>query len=494
MIVLPITYWLALMLATVLLMGSIARRRITYFWASAILITVLIPGLGDLIYQYPRDIFAIVATQTIAAKGSFSPADHVLLNFPAPELVFAALAAATGAGPLVVVRGFGVAYNLVILMLCFVFFCRLGLPQDAAVLGALTLVLAFYLQGTLIYSSLIGFIFFILVAGIILAPFSDRRVTVLLLGVFFSAMVVSHAFSPYLTIASVAIPLMGWKIADSTIMKLKLSHFCGERPPSNWLVLILFLLILTAYWAYFASTPFSWGLLALNSRDLLSLLEGASSPLISPQTAYERSYVQVTQIYAPVMFFAFVVYLFTIRDGRRLQLVLMLAGLSGALVFALAGYLQEFLARIFAFATFPLSYGVGMLFGSSRRILRGIGIIALLMVMTLHLPAHYGQDSFQVIPDATIQGVKFVALHTYSNASFSSPFRSLSWSYYFDVYRLNNPANAGPGLYYVLDYASNSWILYTNGDSALRELTNRVTSDRYDRVYSNGMFDLYLQI
>lgn len=176
-----------------------------------------------------------------------------------------------------------------------------------------------------------------------------------------------------------------------------------------------------------------------------------------------------------------------------MQMLLMLLGLGGGIFFALAGYLQEFLARIFSFATIPLSYGVGRLFESKARLLRGVAIITLLMVICLHLPAHYGQDSFEVFHDSTFQGVRFLAQHSSSNATYDAPIRELSWHYYVDIYRSDNYADPKAGSYYLLDYSSGSWFLYINGAQAFDELRQRLNSTQYDRVYSNSMFELYLE-
>jgi hypothetical protein len=490
---LPQQYWIVVSMSVLLLGTSLLSRRTSFVLIASILLTVLVPGLGDLIYRYPRDVFAVVAAQRISQSGYFSPAEDVFLNFPGPEVFFSSLVLVTGTSSLNVVRGFGLVYNPIILLLGLVLFRRFGISRRAAILAALVLVMSFYMQGVLIYTSLLGFVFYVVIAGLILIPLTTRPANTFLIIIFFTAMVVSHAFSPFLALIGIGVLLLGWRFADSSLRRVGLSSVRGDVPAVSRLILVPLMFILTTYWAYFAFIPFSWGLMKLNSVDFMSLISGASAPLLSPGTAYQRSYVQITQLYAPVLFLAYAVYFFLVRDRLRTQITLLILGLGGAIIFALAGYLQEFLARIFAFATFPLSYGVGMLFGSNRRILRAIGLVTLMMVIPLHLPAHYGQDSFQVVPESTIQGVKFTALHTYSNASYSSPFRSLSWSYYFDVYRLTNPPHAGPGLYYVLDYASQSWVLYANGDSALGELTNRVNSDQYNRVYSNSMFDLYSQ-
>lgn len=491
--VLPQQYWLVLSMSVVLLGTSLLSRRTSYLWISSILLTVLIPGLGDLINSYPRDVFAIVAAQRISMSGYFSPADHVFLNFPGPEIIFSSLVLVTGTSALNVIRGFGLIYNPILLALGFALFRRLGIDRQPALLAALVLVMSFYMQGVLVYTSLMGFVFYVAIAGLILAPFTSQSANTLLLIVLFTAMVISHAFSPFLTVVAVAVLLLGWKLADSILRRVGLSTLRADPPLVSRLILVAFLLILTTYWAYFAFIPFSWGLLKLNSVDFFSLIGGAIAPLASPSTVYQQSYVRVTQLYAPVLFFTFLVYFFSSKDRRATQMLLLLIGLGATIFVALSGYTEEFLARIFAFATLPLSYGVGKLFESKRKLLQAVALIALLMVTPLHLPAHYGQDSFEVFHDSSFHGLRFLAQHSFLNATYNSPLRELSWHYYIDIYRSDNSVDPRPGSYYVLNYASGSWIIYSNADQALQRLDQQLNSTQYERVYSNGMFDLYLQ-
>jgi hypothetical protein len=491
--VMPIQYWIALSLSVILLATSLISRRISFALIASLLLIVLIPGLGDLIYPHPRDVFAVVAAQRIAQIGHFSPADHVFLNFPGPELIFSSIAVVAGTSSLNVVRGFGLVYNPMVFMLSIVLFRRLGVNQRAAILSALILVMSFYMQGVLIYTSLLGFVFYLMIAGLILVPFTNESTNTFVIIVLFTAMVVSHAFSPFLTLVGIGVLLIGWRFANSVLKRTGLSGFRGDAPAVSRLILVPLLFILTTYWAYFAFTPFSWGLLQLNSVDFFSLIAGASAPLLSPGTVYQRSYVQLAELYAPALFLAFAAYFFLLRDKRRLQILLLILGLGAGILFALAGYLQEFLARIFTFAAFPLSYGIGRLFESNRTLLRGIAFTVLIVVAGLHLPAHYGQDSFQIFHDSTFHGVRFLAQHSFSNAQYNSSVRELSWHYYIDVYRTDNSAGAKPGSYYVLDYSSGGWILYSSGNQTLHLLDQHLSSNRYDTVYSNGMFELYLE-
>lgn len=157
--VLPQQYWIVLCMSVVLLGIALVSRRTSYIMISSLLLTILIPGLGDLIYHYPRDVFGVVAAQRISRSGYFSPAEDVFLNFPGPEVIFSTLVLVTGTSSVNVIRGFGLIYNPIVLVLGLVLFRRLGISKRAAILAALVLVMSFYMQGVLVYTSLLGFVF-----------------------------------------------------------------------------------------------------------------------------------------------------------------------------------------------------------------------------------------------------------------------------------------------------------------------------------------------
>jgi hypothetical protein len=487
--VLPLQYWILLMATILLLTASVASRNVSYLWVSAIMLTLIMPGLSDLINPYPRDAFATIATQYIAMTGAFSPANHVYLNFPGSEILFSSLVIVTGASPTTVLRAYGLFYNLFLLGVCYASFRRFGVTQIAAILGSLAFVLSFYMQGVLIYSSLNGFLFYVLIASVILMPYANRTTNAILLTLFFSAMVVAHAFSPILTVAGVIGVLLGWRIASIIIARTGL-HFSADPPRVNPIILVAFLLILAAYWAYFAFMPFSWGLVGLTSVRFFSLFEAVGAPLIAPRTVYEMNYASITRLYAPILFLAFAIYFLVVPDRRKLQMLLLTLGLVGAVFIAVAGYVQEFLPRIFAFAIFPLNYGVARLFESHRRILRAAAVITLIVVLGLHLPAHFGQDAVYVFPNSSVQGIQFLAQHSYSNCTYNSTDSYFMNHYSFDVYR-SNMSNQGPGSYYVLSYPAANLAIYKEGKT-YQELTLRVSSSEYNSVYSNGLFEVYL--
>ena len=491
--VLPMQYWLLLMLAVALLVASIATRSMPYLWVSAITLTAVVPALGSLIYAYPNDVFATVAAEYIARSGAFSPVEHVFLNFPGSEIVFSSIVIVTRVDPSTAIRFYGLFYNLLLLGICYVSFRRFGISQRAALLGSLTFVFGFYTQGLLIYSSLNGFLFYVLVASLVLVPYTNRRANMMLLTLFFAAMTITHAFSPFLTIAGVVGVLIGGKIVDRVIIRrLGLQPLSEAYPQVSFSTAIIFLLMTTSFWAYVAFGPFSVGLFAVSSINPANLFQEVFLPLLSPQTTYEMSYANFARLYAPVLFSAFVIYLLVVPDKRRLQMLLLTLGLAGTVAVAVAGYAEEFLTRIFAFALLPLCYGVSKLFESRRVTLNAVALIMLALVLGLHIPAHYGQDAFQVDPISTIRGVQFLAQHSHLNSTFDSTERDFGWNYYYDVYRSNLSDTKVGAFYYVMNYPAASWEIYSQGDYSFAQLSSGLNSSAYDSVYSNGLFTVYI--
>lgn len=115
----------------------------------------------------------------------------------------------------------------------------------------------------------------------------------------------------------------------------------------------------------------------------------------------------------------------------------------------------------------------------------------MLVAFGFHLPAHYGQDAFLVYGDSTVVGIRFLANHSFSNAPIDAPVRELSDHFYIDIYRTWD--GIGPGSYSVLSYPSANWVLYSEGQAALGELTGKVESSNYARVFSTGEFEIYFE-
>jgi len=485
---LPLEYWVAAVMTVLLMFVAICSSVVPFVWMSSLLLIVLVPGLGYLLGTYPIDLYSTFVPHQIIDANGFSVSSNISLNFPGSVLVFLLLEAITGAPSPLVVRAFGLIYNIVVASLAFMFLRRLGIGRQAAVLGALVFVLSFYMQGVLVYTSLIGMIFYVAIAAVVLVPstFLDFRTRTLLFMLLFSAMLVSHAFSPFMTMAAILTTLVGWKLADRVVHLLGLRRLFGDPPPTSRSILIPAVIMLAAYWMYFASLVFTWGVMRLASINIGAIFGGAASPLVSPGTIHASNYSHIASLYAPVLFGAFSIYLIAERDARKLQLLLWLLGLAGTVVFAMGGYLQEFLARIFAFAALILGYGVARLLSSDRILLRRVGILVLLAALCLHLPAHYGQDSFLVARDTALQGTEFIAEQPFSN-------RTINEVYTHMIYESNEPLVMGLRSFYLFSYQTQSWVTYTQGDLALQGLIGRMRSASHDRVYSNGSFEIYLQ-
>lgn len=488
---LPPAYWASVLLSAVLLLLAIAGHERKYLWISAFLLTILIPGLGDLTHPYPRDMNTMVTAEHIVRGGGFSPVEYVFLNFPGAAIVFSFLMLTSGGPSYLVIRAFGLLYNIIVLGLSYLFFRRTAMGQTRSILSALFVVACFYYQGVLIYTSLMGFIFYIAIAGIVFGP-KLRRTDCFLLLLFFASMVLSHAYSPFLTLAMLMALSIGWPVMHTLLRRMKLERYAGDPPSVGPQILPFAITILTVYWMYFASAPFSWAFEKLESLRFTSQIGAAWLPILSPQTVSAGNYSHLTELYAPLMFFSFVAYLLLVHhDGRKLQSILWIIGLGGAVFFSVAGYVTEFIARIFSFAILPLSYGIGRIFDLNKRLLPSVGIIVMLVAFGLHLPAHYGQDALFVYGDSTVVGIRFLANHSFSNASIDAPIPELSDHFYIDIYRTWN--GLGPGLYYVLSNPSANRVLYLQGQTTLGKLTGKVESSNYDRVFSAGEFEIYFE-
>jgi len=231
---LPASYWIAFGCSLVLFLVALYIRSTNYVWLSAIILVVLVSGLREILLPIPRDTFNLVAATRIARSGGFSPSQNVFLNFPGSAVLFSSLVVVTGLSPFVILSAFGVLYNPIVLTLSYVGFSRMGTRPLPSVLGGAVVVFSFYLQGVLLYTSLIGFLFYIVIFNLLMAPNPSKNRNTLLLSIFFFAMVVSHAFSPFLTVGAIASMLLLWRIAEDCRTSYAASWSGKWSTPASW--------------------------------------------------------------------------------------------------------------------------------------------------------------------------------------------------------------------------------------------------------------------
>jgi len=491
--IMPIQYWFALGSSLALFFAATLTQDKKCLWMAAILLVALVAGLSDLIYAYPRDLSTATAAGAISRKGFFASADNPYLNFPGSAILFSFLLIVTGTSPFQVIKAFGVVYNTILLVFCFACFQRLGFKQTHAILAALVVIFSFYMQGALIHSSLIGFIFYTAIFWLALSPYPNRATNIFILTTFFLAVVIYHAFTPFAIVGAVGVMLFGWQLADRMIRKIGLVRLQGCPPSMNRSIVISLLAILVAYWSYIASAPFSWALRWLVTSDLLRTLHlFLSTALIGfAGTLYSGGYASVARLYAPILSLGFAVYLYSSTDKRKLQLLLWLLGLACLVIITVSGYVYEFFARVFAFSILPLVYGIAKLFDSNRRLLRGVGLVILIVTIGLHLPTHYGQDSFQVLQDSTVKALQFYVTQAPFDASFGSS--EQQYVYYVETLRSDNTRDSTGGSYFLMNYQAGSWILYLKGEEHLDTVSQELDSSQYNALYSNGWSNIYLQ-
>jgi hypothetical protein len=492
LMVLPTQYWVAVMFAVALLLFAMHTRVVEYVLIAGLILAVLVAGLGALFHPLPRDLYDVVAAERISRDGFFEPSDYVFLNFPGSAILFSTLLIVAGMGSSLTVRLFELLYNPLLVILGYASFSRLGLVKDKAVSASLILVFAFYLQGVLLATSLLGFAFYVLVFGLALGPHKNSSANKIMLILFFAAMVVSHAFTPFLTFGALAILLLGWKPASLLVRKFARVGLGGVAPQTNGLILAPLALILVLYWAYFAFLPLSWGAIAVMSTDLRMLLGTAVSPVVAPATVYARAYASVAELYLPLMAVGFLFYVAADRDKWKSQIMLWITGLASTLVLAVSGYVFEFFARTFALALLPMSYGIARLFVSNRRVVQGLALAVFLIALSLHIPAHYGQDSAYVVRDSTVVGLHFFGAHSSPGADLRAPIQEFRDPFYFGEGTIGESTN-NHNSYYLTSYEADSAVLYENGASALTVLRRGLISSRYAQIYSNGDFLVYLE-
>ncbi len=271
-------------------------------------------------------------------------------------------------------------------------------------------------------------------------------------------------------------------------------------------IIILFVVIFIGWHIYNASTMFNVGI-----RDLTEqIIEGQVFNVFQTEkynsgTTLIRQIIHYSRMMYPVIFAisimtAIMLYLKgKITENRQVFEIclLWLIGLSTLLVFRYGAEMDD---RVYIFSLLPATIIIIIAFD------RKIVTILILLLIVLHIPAHYGTESYDMIRTTELQGSKFIALNI-------GPYDSINY-YYGTLMKYHNPQlvlSNRPGMgykkgfydpdeeslessIYVIDSKQMSnYLLYIYGIDKI-QIWLQKGSSKLNLMYDNGYYSIYKKI
>jgi hypothetical protein len=268
--------------------------------------------------------------------------------------------------------------------------------------------------------------------------------------------------------------------------------------------LILFLLIFVAWYIYLAPLMFDAGVkefmtqaTALEFFSFLKTEKYSMGTLLTRQIVHNcrLSYLGV---YATCMAIAFILYLTgRVKKENKERLNICFLWLIGAVLLLVLRYgATEIDDRVFVLSLLPMACIMILSFN------RKLFILLMVLLIVLHIPAHYGAECYQMARTTELKGAEFFAMKISSHDEPYS-YRFHPYVRYYDPEKVLMPwksftgafqpdiSTIGPATYIANSNESQDFMLYSLGfdpvQTWIEQNKNNLTS-----FYDNGYFKWYM--
>lgn len=316
----------------------------------------------------------------------------------------------------------------------------------------------------------------------------DKIINTILISLTFIALVITHILTPIAVISSFIFS----------------SPFIQTFRKKRTKFIIVLLIIFIAWYVYLAPVMFETGVKEfIRQATQLDVLSFFKTEKYSPGAFLTRWIVHYSRlffmgIYAIAMIVAYTIYMTGRTKGEHVELTkICFFWLIGILaLFALKYGRNEIDDRIFLFSLLPMAYILTFTF--DRKIL---AILAILLI-TFHMPAHYGTESFDSVRTTELSGAKFFT----TNAVFDNRETYFSmWDTFIDYYNPEmikvlywtmpvadkpDPSKIGNATYIINSDGSHNFISYSFGSDPLKEWI-QLNQSRLSLFYNNGYYQIY---
>lgn len=385
---------------------------------------------------------------------------------------------------------------------------RLGSSSNQSFLASFLILASFYLPhyyyGPVSFSYLLYLLLFMFIVAFsknnintsLVKNWKDENIifiksitTIILISLTFFSLVVTHILAPIAVISSF------------TFSSLFIRTLNKKR-----IIFIIFFIILFIAWHVFL-TPgmFETGvkefLRVITQLDALNIFKTAKYN-VAPVVDLTRWIVHYSRfsfivIYAIAMIAASAFYITGRIKGEKIEPIkICFFWLVGILALFGLKYGGEIDDRIYLFSLVPMTFIITSVF--DRKIL---AIMAILLIV-LHMPAHYGTESFDLVRTTELKGVNFFTTKTVYNiydsyfsmwdtfVNFYDPERVKVYRRAISVVNEPDYSAIDNSTYILNSYGGHHFLSYSLGKDPLQEWI-QLNQSKLDLFYNNGYFQLY---
>lgn len=350
----------------------------------------------------------------------------------------------------------------------------------------------------------------------------QKKEELILLVMFFSMLVMTHFLTSALivTIMVLAFAYIKLKKYLGTIRKSvsevsdidSISEMEYIKSDNIYLfarVVSIFGIIFLAWHAYLAPYAFRYGINSLYRQivaanpfyfqDTVKFV--ATSPIKESVNDFRLAYLLVYGIVFIAIIYQYVRY----KSLRNNKVNITLCWLSGAVLFLPLKYGVEIYERIFMFSIMPLMVLAILTFGDNRLDNKfGNKILPLLLISLtiLHIPAHYGSESYDLTRDTELKGTEFFSLKMEPDGTYFYFFWNYVAYHNNDLVKLKKAAwgpSRNPNISVLdnVDYILNSktydnMMKYYQNYNPIYDVYDKINLDNI-LVYNNGKFEIFVR-
>lgn len=504
---LPVSFWTGL--GFLFLLIYFGKESNKYMAVAFVLTLLYLYGIPTLIEQYasqPSSYYPTKEAAIISSKGQFVQNKKDVLisyhNWPFYLYLTALIQTITKMPlddtikyfPLFIISFYGILVYLIL---------KIKLSTSKAFLGTILFLGSLWQHQHYLGGQGISFIYFLLIFLVTSWSFFEKkkqkRLLLSLVFFLFVSSIFTHPLTPWVTLAGM--------MAIYVIYRAKTEI---HTRASTYGICVLMCLTLFAYLS-FEATPFFDYALHRTFAEISDVgvfihkqLYGVQLKGSVQQSLTNLCRLSITSINMIVLFITGLFFVFR-RKTLKQEVYWVALASAFALVSVISPYGTEMLYRISMFMMVPIAYLQVKIFGLHRRF--HVFYIILIAILLLHIPAHYGSETHNIVTNMDLSGSAFYARYANQTPEFllKAPSVKLMWYQNPNLTRtrfvltvFTNPTlleNATllnetiqKSEYIVLSESGSSYLVYYFGVDALQDFD---FDKNHNRVYDSSYYNIY---
>lgn len=506
---LTIYYWLGLSIITIcsiLVYLDNELKDVVVFIYSLFIVTLFLFGLGVFAEENARFIVSYYPTaevKTVLETYHIDTiSDYPLISYrswPAFHLITASILYLSGISLNDLVKYMPLFWSICVIFVTFTIGRRLKLTLNGSFLLSFLLISSFWLPQYYYSPQSFAFIIYLI---LFICIFSQENINFIGLSLLtFSSLVIAHLVTSIVVILS----LFTQELCKNRFSYTKLT--CRNRFKYR---VLLFIAIFTIWILYLAPLVFTNGVLEFKDQvmnlDLFSenIKFNATSETKETINIFRFSYLG---IYALCGVISVILFLTRKVDKRYEQVLIFSYNWSiGVLFLILLNYGFEQFERVYMFCLVP-AISIIILSISEKKFM----ILLMVLFIVLHIPAHYGSESYDMVYTSKLKGSEFLGTHispdTTQGKYYSGHAGFCLVSYFnhnlvttprtnfanFKKYDMSEIFNRLSSVVFIIDdtQSDNYYRYYYNYNPATLYLENKTNQNDLHRLYANGNYNLF---